>query len=228
MYQPDKKFLISGCGISWSGQPAPTWTRLLQSAGVPVVDVGGPAVSNQWILNRAMLALDQDPDIGTVIVQLTGIGKLDVEMLPGRQETLVENDSQRNFVIDGVWPSGVSQEHPAKQAWHEWLWSPGLEQQDIMVKLIMLQDWCGHREIPLRVLQGYNLRWNLQQQQRLSGIVYDIQHNIMDQYHASEAFCVTGNSVPVLDFQWQIIDKVQDLLSPDVQARLDQARRIKT
>ena len=108
----NKKFLVSGCGFSWSGQERKTWVNILRAVGVDLVDVGGPAVSNQWIINRAFQQLLAN-QFDHVIIQLTSLGKLDVEINAERQH-LVNNDSLRNFVVDGIWPSSHSQEHPAK------------------------------------------------------------------------------------------------------------------
>jgi hypothetical protein len=55
----NKKILISGCGFSFSKQERKTWVNVLKSVGVNIVDVGGPAVSNQWILNKTFINKNQ-------------------------------------------------------------------------------------------------------------------------------------------------------------------------
>ena len=115
--------LISGCGISWSGQTKPTWVKVLQLCKVPVLDLGGPAVSNEYILNKLIKHLLQYQNVSHVICQLTTTGKLDVEVNAERLEGMVKPDPFRNFVHDGVWPSSVSELHPAKQSYYKWLYS---------------------------------------------------------------------------------------------------------
>ena len=70
MLLSNKKVLVSGCGFSFGGQERKTWVNVLKSVGVNIVDVGGPAVSNQWILNQAFLKLLEDESINQVILQL--------------------------------------------------------------------------------------------------------------------------------------------------------------
>ena len=108
MSKSDKKLLVSGCGITFSGQTSKTWVNILSVAGADIIDVGAPAVSNQWIINRAFLQLEADPEIKKAIIQLTAIGKLDVEIDDERVKVLVEPDSIRDFTVDNVWPSSFS------------------------------------------------------------------------------------------------------------------------
>ena len=96
MSKLNKKFLISGCGLSFGGQERKTWVNIFRAAGVKLTDVGGPAVSNQWILNKAILAL-YDCQYDAVIIQLSGIGKLDVEINGERYNELVVNDPIKLF-----------------------------------------------------------------------------------------------------------------------------------
>ena len=75
---------------------------MLRASGVDITDTGGPAVSNQWIINRAFLnMLEQHHD--HAIIQLTSIGKLDVEIIHNnRYRDLVCTDSLRNFSVDDI------------------------------------------------------------------------------------------------------------------------------
>ena len=94
--------LISGCGISWSGQTKPTWVKVLKLCKLPIIDLGGPAVSNEYILNKLIKHLLQHQNVSHVICQLTSTGKLDVEVNALRLKDMVETDPFRNFVHDGV------------------------------------------------------------------------------------------------------------------------------
>jgi hypothetical protein len=133
----NKKILVSGCGLSWGSQERKTWVNILKIGGASIIDAGGPAVSNQWIINQSILQAMSNTDITHVVIQLTSIGKLDVETNPDRIAELVESDQLRNFTFNGIWPSSHSTNHPAKQLWKTWLSSPGLELQDIFCKLVL-------------------------------------------------------------------------------------------
>jgi hypothetical protein len=202
----DKKILISGCGISWSGQERKTWVNIFKVAGLDITDVGGPAVSNQWILNRAIEYLLSNT-IDIVIIQLTSLGKLDVEVNESKYAELVSNDTLRDFTIDGIWPSSYSLEHQSKQLWAEWLYSPRLELQDIKVKLELLKFYCQTKDITLLVLEGY-------------GILPEHTNIIYNDYIASDDYkChdhTDNNAVPCLEYQFTLAKNICSLLSLDV------------
>jgi hypothetical protein len=222
MYKYDKKILVSGCGISFSGQQAKTWVNILGLACADIVDTGAPAVSNQWIINRAFLQLEADPEIQQVIIQLTALGKLDVEINDERIETLVEPDTVRNFTVDNVWPSSTSEEHKSKQLWKQWLSSPALEQQDIICKLKLLKHWCNTHQVDLEIVQGYNLHWNQSQKTQLLSVINDVDYNIIDEYH-NTAWYHNNNSVdvPVLGFQFELALKMAQQLCPELLAQIE-------
>jgi hypothetical protein len=204
----NKKILISGCGVSWGQQTKKTWINILKTVGANIRDVGGPAVSNQWVLNQAIDHVIHHSDINHVVVQLTNLGKLDVEVDAERLAELVEPDTIRNFTINGVWPSSVSQDHPAKQLWTKWLFSPGLELQDLTNKLVLLDHWCRSRNISLTVFQGYNLPWTQDQRLLLSSIVDTEAEPAVSFYKKSH--CYQGNehdgqnTVPCLEYQFEL------------------------
>ena len=52
--------LISGCGISYSKQAKPTWVKVLQLCKLPIIDLGGPAVSNEYILNKLTFTIAEN------------------------------------------------------------------------------------------------------------------------------------------------------------------------
>jgi hypothetical protein len=205
MLLSNKKVLVSGCGFSFGGQERKTWVNVLKSVGVNIVDVGGPAVSNQWILNQAFLKLLEDESINQVILQLTSTGKLDVEVDPQRQIELVDTDSLRNFTFRGVWPSSCSVDHASKRLYNQWLVSPGLEAQDIFCKIMLLRDWCQSRNIEFAVLQAYDIAWTESQRAVLGSIISNISNPLNDQYKRSAFYKYHDhqgqNTVPCKQYQ---------------------------
>lgn len=221
-----QKILVSGCGLSWSGQERKVWTNILKVAGVDIIDVGGPAVSNQWILDQAIMTLLDDKTITDVVIQLTNLGKLDVEINSNRQINLVESDSIRNFTYKGIWPSSASQEHPSKKLWYEFLYSPKLEQQELFCKLILLDHWCHTHGIELTVVQGYHIPWTDAQKEIVAGILYDIDYIIWNAYERSTFYTIDYyNSVPRIEFQFELALKLAEVIAPGC---IDKIRHIQS
>jgi hypothetical protein len=224
----NKKILTSGCGVSWSGQEKKTWVNVLKTVGADIVDVGGPAVSNQWILNRTIDHLIRHSDVDQVIVQLTCLDKLDVEVNDQRIAELVEPDSIRNFTIDGVWPSSASLEHPAKQLWSQWLSSPGLEIQDITVKLVLLNHWCTTHNIALTVFQAYSLPWTQDQKQILQSIVDTDSEPAAETYAKSHFYQWHDHAglhnVPCLEYQFELALMMSRVIDTALTNRVQQVR----
>ncbi len=152
------KILISGCGMSWSSQERPTWVNVLKLCGVDIEDRAGPAISNQLILNK-MLESVMDNNYSQAICQLTSIKKLDVELINDERKALVENDTIRNFTCDGYWPSSVSEEHESKKLYYKYLYSPAIEQSDIVYKWMLLKKLCDEKNIKLHTVLGYKINW---------------------------------------------------------------------
>jgi hypothetical protein len=215
MSLPKSKILVSGCGFSWGGQERKTWVNVLKSVGINVDDVSGPAVSNQWIINKAFTQLLTDSSYNHVVIQLTAPGKLDVEVDDIRVEQLVKTDSIRNFVVDGVWPSSLSSEHESKQQYYKWLYSPRLEIEDLYVKLMMLAHWCITKKISLTILQAYSLCWTDQQKQELASIVKFMDDPLYNQYTQSDHYKLhdVSNSVPCLSYQADLAFQLSEMLS---------------
>ena len=154
------KILISGCGISWSGQERPTWVNVLKICGVKVDDRAGPAISNQLILD-SMIGAVIDNDYDQAVCQLTSMGKLDVEINDlQRKEELVNKDTIRNFTHNGYWPSSHSSEHSSKKLYYQYLYSPTLEENNLIYKWILLEKLCKEKKITLHTILGYNIRWS--------------------------------------------------------------------
>ena len=91
------KILISGCGISWSGQERPTWVNVLKLCGVDVDDQAGPAISNQLILNNMIESVIDNSYYNQAICQLTSTKKLDIELTNQQREDVAKQDTIRNF-----------------------------------------------------------------------------------------------------------------------------------
>lgn len=214
----NKKVLVSGCGFSFGGQERKTWVNVLKSVGVSIVDAGGPAVSNQWILNQAFLTLLRDASINQVILQLTSIGKLDVEVDAQRQTELVDTDSLRNFTFKGIWPSSHSIDHESKRLYNQWLASPALEAQDVFCKIMLLQDWCHSRNIEFTVFQGYGISWTDQQKIELSATISNISDPLYDQYRRSEFYKYHDhqgqNTVPCRQYQIDLAASICQIIDP--------------
>ena len=211
----NKKYLISGCGISWSGQERKTWVNICKAAGAKITDVGGPAVSNQWILNKTILETISNSYHG-VVVQLTSLSKLDVEINDERFNELVANDSLRNFTYQGIWPSSSSDEHPSKKLYNKWLVSPGLEIEDIVCKLVLLKSYCDSKGISLHVLQGYPIPWTENQKLIIGSIVNNLDNDLYSSYRNSDhyQFHDHSNSVPCLSYQFSLAQQVAENCFP--------------
>lgn len=231
------KILTNGCGITYGKQKVKTWVNILQLVGCNVVDASGPAVSNQWIINKTFLKLLQDTEIKIVIIQLTFLGKLDVEVDLERINALVKPDPLRNFVIDydnqvksndqieisGVWPSSHSEDHESKKQWYKWLFSPRLEREDLHCKLMLLDIFCKQRDIKLHVYQGYDMEWSDQQYENLKHIINNIDASLYPLYQKSKHYQNLGlqdSTVPSLHFQLEIAETVGKQLPEIIQDRI--------
>lgn len=224
-----KKILTSGCGFSFSRQERKTWINVLNSVSADIIDVGGPAVSNQWILNKAFLKLLETKDITSVIIQLTSVGKLDVEVDSKRQTALVNTDSLRNFTIDNIWPSSHSAEHKSKKLYNQWLSSPGLETEDIFCKLMLINNWCAIHQIELVVLQAYTIPWTNMQFNQLKNIVVNLGDPLNLQYINSPQYAChdfsNQNTVPCLLYQIELAKFVSSLVEPVFLNRIEKIQK---
>ena len=153
----DRPTLISGCGLSFSGQTSKTWVNLWRAAGANIVDVSGPAVSNDFILNQAIFNV-LESNFDCVIIQLSFLGKLDVDVSDQqRHNELVIQDPIRNFTYKGVWPSSNSDYHISKKLYNRYLQSNSIELDNIRAKLLLLNDYCKNNTIKLFVFLGYSI-----------------------------------------------------------------------
>ena len=143
--------LISGCGISFSGKGLSTWVKMLRICGLPIIDVGGPAISNEWILNSLVNGIIKYKP-SHVICQLTMTGKLDIESNNDRYTELVEQDSLRNFIYKNIWPSSRSDDHQIKKDYYKWIYSETIDVDNTAIKLFALQEICTRRNIKLYIV----------------------------------------------------------------------------
>lgn len=203
------KVLVSGCGITFSGE-RPTWTKVLWLSGVAMVDVSGPAISNYTILNNLLEQLYIQEDFSHVICQLTSMGKLDVQ-LQDNNRWLMEQDSIRNFEFQGYWPSSGSMEHAVKRNWKDYLYSPKMEEQDIIFKLLLLQDLCILKKIPLMIVQGYPIQWT----NPLIDCIQISDYIIYEAYKQDDSYYEDDhslkNNVPMKEFQIKLARKFNNM-----------------
>ena len=238
----DTKILVNGCGITFSRASLKTWPNILALVGCDVIDISGPAVSNQWIINKTFLSLLQMSDIKTVFLQLTNTGKLDVEVDSARIEELVKPDPLRNFVINdayqvlaagqmtdsGVWPSSGSTHHASKEHWKKWLCSPGLEREDIYCKLVLLDYYCAQHHIKLHVYQGYNIKWTSQQHTVLTNIIKNIDNDFYSDYQNSIYYKSHDHTqtVPCLGYQIKLAQTMSKELPTSIQDKINKFKLI--
>ena len=216
--------LISGCGISWSGQVKPTWVKVLNLCKLPIIDLGGPAVSNEYILNKLIKYLLNNNEVSHVVCQLTDLAKLDVEVDEQRYKEMVETDPLRNFVHDGVWPSSKSKIHPAKQTYYKYLYSKNIDLDNTLIKMYTLQKICDDRSIKLLFLQGYPVDWP--KTNILKNLNIDLSYIIQTDYHESQFYRFhdyeNENTVPCVQFQKHFAFKINsEFLHFDLSAYYD-------
>ena len=223
MSQSNKKLLVSGCGFSYSHQQRKTWANILRSVGADITDVGGPAVSNQWIINKAFVELSTNA-YDCAIIQLTSPGKLDVEVDTVRELTLVKSDSLRNFTFQGVWPSSHSREHPAKAMYEDLLYSPGLEAEDLFCKIMLLSSWCQSHHVKLIVLQAYPINWTVEQHRQLKDKILNLDEPLYKQYQQSSYYqyhdSSDSNAVPCVQYHIDLALTVSQTIGLDLDERI--------
>ena len=218
------KILISGCGISWSAQERPTWVNVLKICGVNIDDQAGPAISNHSILN-SMIDSVLHGNYSQAVCQLTATGKLDVELTEHRKKELVEKDKIRNFTHKELWPSSVSTEHSSKKLYYEYLYSPNMEQKDIVHKWMLLYKLCQEKNIKLHTLFGYKINWT--QDKLRDSIKADHGYAIWDDYISGEYYKFHDhssgerNTVPNKHFMIYLARKINsNFLKLDIDEKL--------
>jgi hypothetical protein len=208
-----QKILVNGCGITFGSESIKGWPKILSLLGTPVVNISAPAISNQWIVDRTAEYLLKNTDIDQVILQLTDIDKLDVEINTVERATLlVEPDTLRNFVWQGIWPSSGSKEHVSKRLYHEYLYSPKLLTKELAIKIAMLDFWCNAHNVKLHVYQGYTIPWTSDDLELVNNIIKNIHNPWHQQYQASVEFQyhdhTNTNSVPCIEYAFKLAEQL--------------------
>ena len=203
--------LISGCGITFQGKD-PTWAKVFRLAGAKMKDVSGPAISNDLIVNTLLEELYQN-NYTHVICQLTNWQKLDVEVNEHNVD-IMKSDTVRNFSHKGYWPSSTSTEHESKQMYYKYLYSPYMEEQNIILKLLLLQKLCKETDTTLMLIQGYDLKWTNPLHTKLKLFKDFI---IYDDYVSSKHY--NGHEyglVPSKEYMILLANKINDSLKLDL------------
>lgn len=205
------KILISGCGFSFSKQHSKTWVNIFKSCGLQITDISGPAVSNQYILNKTILELLENPNYDHILIQLTALGKLDVSVDNLRYNELVKNDSLRNFTFNNIWPSSISNEHISKQLYNKWLVSPELEVEDVFVKLSLLNRLYKN----ITVIQAYDINW-VDKHKTVENLFFNFNQPLESEYKTGEYYKFHNhdnfNTVPCIQYQSYLAVKLSEFL----------------
>jgi hypothetical protein len=210
--------LISGCGISYGQGESPTWIKVLKICGLDIKDLTGPGITNGLILNLLIDELYKN-DYSHVICQLTQPGKLDVEINEKNKE-LMESDSLRNFSFKNYWPSSVSKDHLAKQLYYDYLYSPGIEEKDLIIKLLHLQKICEIKKIKLLIIQGVKINWKDPLHEQLN---IDQNYSIIEDYKQSTHY---NHSSPIIPpnvyYQIELAKKINNIfLKQEIEKKIN-------
>lgn len=224
MFMLNKKILVNGCGLTFGQQEIKGWPKILTAIGVNVVDLSGPAVSNQWIVDRTTEYLLQYNDVHAVVLQLTNVDKLDVKIDPERKSTLVDTDSNRNFIWKDIWPSSVSIDHPSKELYFKHLYSPELLTKELAIKLTLLNFWCQQHNIELYIYQGYSIPWSHSDLDLIKELILNLDEPWGIEYKNSDFYkghdFSNQNSVPCIEYAFWLADRVVKKLKLPVADRL--------
>ena len=215
------KILISGCGISYGAGQLPTWVNVLKISGLDIKDLTGPGITNGLILNLLIEELHKNK-YSHVVCQLTNMGKLDVE-LNEKNKTLMQTDSLRNYSFqDKYWPSSISDQHDAKKMYYDYLYSPGIEEKDLIVKVLYLQDLCEKKDIDLFIFQGADIEWKDPLHKKINkledfNVLDDYKNSIHYKHHDHTNRRITPNKF----YQIYFAKKINDLFfKQDIEHKL--------
>ena len=188
------KILTSGCGITFPGE-RPTWVNVLKICGLNVKDLSGPAISNTLILNQLITECNKTR-YDYVICQLTSKKKLDIE-LNDHNKKYMDGDPLRNFSYKGFWPSSVGADNDIKRMYYKYLYSPKLDEDDTILKLMLLQHICKQHQSELFIMQGYEMHWT---NKMIKNINMDLNFVIENDYKQSKFYSThdftNSNTVP--------------------------------
>ena len=230
----NKKILVNGCGLTFGREEIKSWPKILTAIGADIVNLSGPAVSNQWIVDRTTEYLLQHNDIHAVVLQLTNIDKLDVEVDTERKAILVDTDSIRNFTWKGIWPSSTSRDHLSKELYFKHLYSPGLLTKELAIKLALLNFWCQQHSIELYIYQGYDIPWSHSELRLVKELILNLDKPWGPEYKNSVFYKAhdfsNQNSVPCIEYAFylaKIVAKQLELPILDRLSKIQQAHATK-
>ena len=123
----------------------------------------------------------------------------------------MQTDSVRNFDYKGYWPSGTSTEHESKRLFYKYLYSPQIEQQDTILKLLHLQKVCEATGTELYVIQGYKMNWtnNLIDKVNMDKDFVLYEHYKQHKLYSHHDF-TNNNTVPNKLYQIEIARHIND------------------
>ena len=145
------------------------------------------------------------------VCQLTDIGKLDVELNSDDRREIMKEDPIRNFSFQNIRPSSSSQDHESKRLYYKYLYSPQIEQQDTILKLLHLQKVCEATGTELYVMQGYRMNWT---NNLIDKVNMDKDFVIYEHYKAHKLYAhhdfTNNNTVPNKLYQIEIARHIND------------------
>lgn len=212
--------LISGCGISYGQGERPTWIKVLRVCGLIIKDLSGPGITNGLILNLLIDELYKN-NYTHVVCQLTQPGKLDVE-INEKNKSLMYSDSLRNYSFKNYWPSSFSEDHLAKRLYYDYLYSPGIEEKDLIIKLLHLQNLCEIKKTKLLIIQGVKINWKDPLHQRLDidkdfSITNDYKLSCHYTSHDHDSAVITPN----VHYQIELAKKINNIfLNQDIDEKI--------
>jgi hypothetical protein len=176
---------------------------------------------NKWIDTKFINELHKNK-YSHVICQLTNLGKLDVE-LHDKNRLLMQNDSLRNYsFLNKYWPSSGSREHDAKKYYYDYLYSPGIEEKDLIIKILYLQELCKKKGADLLIFQGTDIDWKDNLHTHIKkldnfNVLDDYKNSIYYKHHNHNSSVVTPNKF----YQIYFAKKINDLfLKQDINDKL--------
>ena len=207
---PNCKILISGCGMSFGAGERPTWIKVLKLCGLDITDLTGPGVSNTLITNNIIEELYKK-NYTHVICQITSLGKLDVELTKER-ESLMKNDSIRNYSWKGYWPSSYSEEHISKKHYYKYLYSKTIEEKDLIIKLLHIQKLCNETNTKLLIFKGLKLIWSDPLHKKIKILKnFDMNTDYKNSKHYEKHDHSSIVVTPVKEYQINFAKKINDI-----------------
>jgi hypothetical protein len=109
----------------------------------------------------------------------------------------MDGDPLRNFSYKGFWPSSVGADNDIKRMYYKYLYSPKLDEDDTILKLMLLQHICKQHQSELFIMQGYEMHWT---NKMIKNINMDLNFVIENDYKQSKFYSThdftNSNTVP--------------------------------